>query len=263
MIRKAERQGKHYLNPVPTSVGSWSTFLKAFLRYITNREETTPKRQLGPFSTDVRVFQNPPASGLRITWMGHSSMLVEIDGARVLIDPVWDLRAAPVAWMGPKRFFPAPLPLEQLPAIDVVLLSHDHYDHLGAQTVRRLSQMTANYGNAVGHCSGGGDNPSQAGRKECARTGLDREPAGGPAHVDSACRPATFPGEAHSIDSKRFGLRLFSPGHGIGFITELIRESGKERGQLPRHMVPSISQCWRLVLTTRCGRTFIWAPMAR
>ena len=63
--------------------------------------------------------------------MGHSSMLVEIDGVRVLVDPVWDQRAAPVEWFGPKRFFAPPLPLEDLPRIDVVLLSHDHYDHLG------------------------------------------------------------------------------------------------------------------------------------
>ena len=68
--------------------------------------------------------------------MGHSSTLLEIDGVRVLMDPVWEQRAAPVEWFGPKRFFAPPLPLEELPPIDVVLLSHDHYDHLGARTVR-------------------------------------------------------------------------------------------------------------------------------
>ena len=57
------------------------------------------------------------------------------------MDPVWDQRAAPIEWLGPKRFFAAPLRLEEMPRVDVVLLSHDHYDHLGARTIRHLAQM--------------------------------------------------------------------------------------------------------------------------
>ncbi len=60
---------------------------------------------------------------------------------RVLIDPVWDERAAPLQWTGPKRFFAPTLQLEELPGIDLVLISHDHYDHLGEGTVRRLVQL--------------------------------------------------------------------------------------------------------------------------
>jgi L-ascorbate metabolism protein UlaG (beta-lactamase superfamily) len=71
--------------------------------------------------------------------MGHSSTLLEIDGVRVLIDPVWEERAAPVQWAGPKRFFAPPLRLKEMPRIDVVLLSHDHYDHLGARTIEFLA----------------------------------------------------------------------------------------------------------------------------
>jgi L-ascorbate metabolism protein UlaG (beta-lactamase superfamily) len=73
-------------------------------------------------------------------------MLIEIDGMRVLVDPVWDARAAPVQWAGPKRFFPAPLPLEETPRVDAVLLSHDHYDHLGVCTVRQLAHLEATAG---------------------------------------------------------------------------------------------------------------------
>ena len=143
MIRQAQRQGRKYINPVPTSVGDFSTFLKILRRYLTNRQETTPKHPLGPFVTDARVYETLPASGLRLTWMGHSTLLLEIDGLRMLIDPVWEQRAAPVQWGGPKRFFPPPLPLEELPPLDLVLFSHDHYDHLGAHTVRRLSRSKA------------------------------------------------------------------------------------------------------------------------
>jgi L-ascorbate metabolism protein UlaG (beta-lactamase superfamily) len=143
MIKKALRDGKRYLNPVPTSVGNWSFFLKVMYLYYTNREERTPKRSLGPYRTDVSVYERPPASGLRVTWFGHSSLLVEIDGVRVLIDPIWEQRAAPVQWFGPKRFFAPPLRQEELPPVDVVLVSHDHYDHLGAHTQRELAKLTA------------------------------------------------------------------------------------------------------------------------
>ena len=120
--------------------------VKILWRYLTDREERIPTRPLGPFRTDAQMYANPPMSGLRVTWMGHSSTLLEIDGVRVLVDPVWEQRAAPVEWFGPKRFFAPPLPLEELPPIDVVLLSHDHYDHLGARTVRRLTELEATAG---------------------------------------------------------------------------------------------------------------------
>jgi len=140
-LKPAERIGKRYQNPVPTSVGGPSMLFKVIVRYLQNKEERTPKRPLGPFHTDVEVYEMPPATGLRVTWFGHSSSLIEIDGVRILIDPVWDERAAPVEWAGPKRFFAPTLQLEQLPRIDAVLLSHDHYDHLGARTVQRLARM--------------------------------------------------------------------------------------------------------------------------
>jgi L-ascorbate metabolism protein UlaG (beta-lactamase superfamily) len=124
-------------------VGEWSTIFKVLPLYLSNKEEKVPRRALGPFRTDVSVYGKAPVSGLRVTWLGHSSLLIEMDGVRVLVDPVWDLRASPVRWAGPKRFFAAPMGLEELPAVDVVLVSHDHYDHLGESTIRRLAKMPA------------------------------------------------------------------------------------------------------------------------
>jgi len=141
MIAPARKVGRKFQNPVETRVGGFGMIPKVLKLYLTNKEERVPRKALGPFSTDARIYQRPPASGLRVTWMGHSSFLIEMDGVRLLVDPVWDLRASPLSWLGPKRFFAAPLPLEDLPALDAVLISHDHYDHLGKQTIQKLARL--------------------------------------------------------------------------------------------------------------------------
>lgn len=141
LLQRAKKQGRKFLNPIETSVGGFSMMFKILPLYLSNKEERVPKIQLGPFRTDPAVFQHPPQTDLRITWMGHSSLLVEIDGFRLLIDPVWDQRASPVRWGGPKRFFAPPLKLEDLPRLDAVIVSHDHYDHLGKSTIQRLSRL--------------------------------------------------------------------------------------------------------------------------
>ncbi|MGW4896655.1 MBL fold metallo-hydrolase [Kitasatospora sp. NPDC004240] len=80
----------------------------------------------------------PAASGLRLTWLGHATVLAELDGRRVLFDPVWGERCSPFGWTGPKRLHPVPVPLGELGPVDVVVVSHDHYDHLDMATVRAL-----------------------------------------------------------------------------------------------------------------------------
>lgn len=143
LLRRAIYEHRRFLNPLPTSVGGWETLRKALPLYFANREERVPRIPPGPFRTDASVYATPPASGLRLTWMGHSSTLIEMDGLRLLLDPVWDERASPLRWAGPKRFFPAPLKLKEMPRLDVILISHDHYDHLGESTIRALARMPA------------------------------------------------------------------------------------------------------------------------
>jgi L-ascorbate metabolism protein UlaG (beta-lactamase superfamily) len=141
LLRRAEKVGRHYQNPVPTGMGGFGLMFKLLPRFLFARKGREPVHPLGPFRTDLSIYATRPASGLRVTWMGHSSSLVEIDGVRILLDPVWDKRASPVQWLGPKRFFAPPLRLEDLPPLDAVVVSHDHYDHLGAGTVRRLAEL--------------------------------------------------------------------------------------------------------------------------
>jgi L-ascorbate metabolism protein UlaG (beta-lactamase superfamily) len=141
ILQRAKKIGRKFQNPVPTTVAGFGVLPKILKPYLTDEEEREPRQQLGPFRTDFQIYKYAPASGLRVTWMGHSIMLIEIDGLRVLVDPVWDKRSSPVSWAGPKRFFESPLPLIELPSIDVVLISHDHYDHLGAQTIRKLAEL--------------------------------------------------------------------------------------------------------------------------
>jgi L-ascorbate metabolism protein UlaG (beta-lactamase superfamily) len=78
------------------------------------------------------------AAELAVTWFGHASALLEIDGQRVLVDPVWSDRVSPSPLLGPIRMHPAPVPLRALPPVDAVVISHDHYDHLDLPTVRAL-----------------------------------------------------------------------------------------------------------------------------
>ena len=89
------------------------------------------------------AWARPPSTGLRATWLGHSTVLIEIDGARVLTDPVWGTRASPFRLMGPRRFQPMPVRLHDMPVVDAVLISHDHYDHLDYPTITALAKGSA------------------------------------------------------------------------------------------------------------------------
>lgn len=91
------------------------------------------------------ALKNAPESGLRLTWMGHSTVLIELDGQRVLTDPIWGERASPFTWIGPKRWYEPPVPLEALPPVDAVIISHDHYDHLNHVTIEAMAQWDTTF----------------------------------------------------------------------------------------------------------------------
>ena len=75
-----------------------------------------------------------------VSWVGHSTVLIQLDGINILTDPIWSIRASPVPFAGPKRYIEPGIALEDLPDIHVVLLSHNHYDHFDRATIRRLKE---------------------------------------------------------------------------------------------------------------------------
>jgi N-acyl-phosphatidylethanolamine-hydrolysing phospholipase D len=103
------------------------------------------RTERGRFPSAVPSFASPRAepATTTITWVGHATFLIQIGGLNVLTDPVWSARASPVSFAGPRRYLPPGIPFEDLPPIDLVLVSHDHYDHLDDPTVRRLAVQHA------------------------------------------------------------------------------------------------------------------------
>ena len=93
-----------------------------------------------PVESPLASWSRAPETNLRATWLGHSTVLVEIDGFRVLTDPVWGERVSPVSFAGPKRFHRAPVTIDALPKLDAIVISHDHYDHLDYPSVVELAR---------------------------------------------------------------------------------------------------------------------------
>ena len=126
--------GTRFYNPdAPQPPG-----LLEFLRWkLTSRPERSPG-----FVADVEPSIPPRSvegSGLRATLVNHSTVLLQQRGSNILTDPIWSERASPVSWIGPRRRRKPGVSWENLPPIDAVLISHNHYDHLDLPTLRRLA----------------------------------------------------------------------------------------------------------------------------
>ncbi|TWR26375.1 MBL fold metallo-hydrolase [Mucilaginibacter pallidiroseus] len=130
------KKGKKFINPIPTDEAGLDKMIPIIAEYIYHSGQNVPKKKLGPFKTDTSIYNTSPASGLRVTWVGHSSLFIEVDGIRILTDPVWSQRVSFSQAMGPKRFFNPPIALTDVPKPDVIIVSHDHYDHLDKATIK-------------------------------------------------------------------------------------------------------------------------------
>jgi N-acyl-phosphatidylethanolamine-hydrolysing phospholipase D len=108
-------------------------------RRIRGRAEI-PKRGSFPTATPEISYPRGDDAGFSATWLGHSTVLLQLGGRNVLTDPVFSQRAFPVQWAGPRRHMDPPLRIDALPPLDVVLLSHNHYDHLDKPAVKAIAR---------------------------------------------------------------------------------------------------------------------------
>lgn len=138
--RSPQWDGTRFHNPVKVNMSfGVRGFGRMMSRWMFGSEVREPKREVPFVALDGKLYRTPPETGLRITWLGHSTVLIEIDGHRFLTDPVWAERASPSSIVGPRRFHPPPLALADLPPLDAVLISHDHFDHLDKESVLPLA----------------------------------------------------------------------------------------------------------------------------
>lgn len=110
-----------------------------------SHERTNPTGKIPVVPIDPGLLQLPPKPGLRIAWLGHAGVLIEIDGKRILVDPVLSDRASPFTFAGPKRFHPPPVDIPKLAGIDGVVITHNHYDHLDKATILPLSKQATRF----------------------------------------------------------------------------------------------------------------------
>lgn len=129
------KQGARYFNPHASSPGP----LKQLLWHLWRRPPQWEQEQ------ELPSFPPPPervgGGELRVTFINHNTTLIQMDGWNILTDPMWSERASPLSWTGPKRHHPPGIPLDQLPLIDLILVSHNHYASLDLPSLYQLGQQ--------------------------------------------------------------------------------------------------------------------------
>src|SRR5688572_15221030 len=139
LASKQYRDGTFH-NTSGATAGLQSNQLSLMKEFLLGAHERVPRGTL-PVESPLAAWAAPVESGLRVTWLGHSTLLLELGGLKVLTDPVFGERASPVSFAGVRRFHPVPASIAQLPQLDAIVLSHDHYDHLCASSMRELARL--------------------------------------------------------------------------------------------------------------------------
>jgi N-acyl-phosphatidylethanolamine-hydrolysing phospholipase D len=142
LVPAHHRPGGGFRNPWPNAqMHGFLDFLKwSLIERRRNPRRPDPDPRVFVRVAPVYIVPRGAPGLLTITWIGHTSFLIQIGGLNVLTDPVWSDRASPVQFAGPRRWVPPAVDFDRLPPIDAVILSHDHYDHLDSSTVSRLAE---------------------------------------------------------------------------------------------------------------------------
>ncbi len=115
------------------------SFGRVFRHILFGRTGQWPSRRIEP-NRALRLRQPRRTDRVAVTFVNHSTVLIQVAGLNILTDPVWSERVGPFSWVGPERAVQPGVPFDQLPPIDVVAVSHNHYDHLDVPTLQRLSE---------------------------------------------------------------------------------------------------------------------------
>ena len=145
------REG-YFQNVIETKTGSsaWET-IKSTYKFMTQGQDRRPKPKLAVRPVHPTQLQRLARSRTVVTWLGHSALLLQIDGQLWLLDPMLGKRVSPVDWFGPSRFCDQPpLTADQIPAVDVVVISHDHWDHLDHRTIKAIHGRVGRFVTALG-----------------------------------------------------------------------------------------------------------------
>ena len=124
--------GKRFVNIEPAGHAGF----RDLVRWLLHREK-------GPWDDWREITPSAPpqrVADLRVTWVNHATFLIQTENVNILTDPIWSRRCSPVQWLGPKRHHAPGIRFEDLPPIDAVLISHNHYDHMDVPTLRRLKR---------------------------------------------------------------------------------------------------------------------------
>jgi L-ascorbate metabolism protein UlaG (beta-lactamase superfamily) len=141
IIERSPRYQDGKFNPKGNALNmSFTEYASTTWDFLFTRNHRTPDTELPVKPVDLSHFNNRDSDRLNVTWLGHSSLMINIDGYKILTDPVFEKR---VSVFGPTRFNgEVPLNIRQIPKIDVVIISHDHYDHLNKYSVQRLIEKS-------------------------------------------------------------------------------------------------------------------------
>lgn len=132
-----------FRNPVAWEQPSFKEYSGTMWKFLFGGEQRTPDNRLPVRQVDLSYFNRTGVKQLNVTWLGHSSLMINIDGYKILADPVFEKR---VSFFGPSRFNGnVPLDPAELPQIDLVLISHNHYDHLNKKSIQLLDEKTSRF----------------------------------------------------------------------------------------------------------------------
>ena len=150
MLRSPNYNGTEFVNRYDVTLSfTFTEYVTMFREFFFGRDRS-PKTTIPVNKLQREDFASASENDLIVTWLCHSTVLLEIDGMRILTDPVWSERASPSSIYGPRRFHEMPVALQDLPQLDAVIVSHDHYDHLDMETVKYLAQTGTIFVTALG-----------------------------------------------------------------------------------------------------------------